>query len=271
MIYVVLILMIYMQIYIETNLINWVFFILNTVSFALLIRANTNVASIELQLKVANFIKFYSLIVMVADILFISFVGYDPDNQQAGNLYIKENYPNLHNNMTIIGFRSGNVDSSVSKEKILQFQFLTYVVYFMLAIYLCSYFEDQRKVSQGDENFGEDDYKRLFEFNMNTEKTFDDLEVDVTNSVYKKKSEYSYRDLIDFYENIRFTGPFMIYRYMKWWPYIDYLATYGHLFNNFTIIYVAINYGVNLYMCFNVVCVCLFYCLATIRLNRKAE
>jgi hypothetical protein len=81
MIYVVLILMIYMQIYIETNLINWVFFILNTVSFALLIRANTNVASIELQLKVANFIKFYSLIVMVADILFISFVGYDPDNQ----------------------------------------------------------------------------------------------------------------------------------------------------------------------------------------------
>jgi len=48
MIYVVLILMIYMQIYIETNIINWVFFVLNTMSFALLIRANTNVASIDL-------------------------------------------------------------------------------------------------------------------------------------------------------------------------------------------------------------------------------
>ena len=63
----------------------------------------------------------------------------------------------------------------------------------------------------------------------------------------------------------------MIYRHMKWWPYIDTLATYGHLFNNFTIVYVAINYGVNLYMCFNVCCVCLFYCVATVRLNKKAN
>ena len=185
MIYVVLILMIYMQIYIETNIINWVFFVLNTMSFALLIRANTNVASIDLQLKVANFIKFYSLIVMVSDILFISFVGYDPDNQQPGNLYIKEHYPTLHDNMEVIGLRSGGLETStVDKEKILQFQFLTYVVYFMLAIYLCSFFEEQRKVSEGDENFGEDDYKRLFEFNMSTEKSIDDLDKSMGRYLY---------------------------------------------------------------------------------------
>lgn len=79
-IYFVLILMIYMQIYIETNIINWVFFVLNTLGFALMIRANTNVYAIEQQLKVANLIKFYSLMILVLDILFISFVGYDPNN-----------------------------------------------------------------------------------------------------------------------------------------------------------------------------------------------
>lgn len=100
---------------------------------------------------------------------------------------------------------------------------------------------------------------------------FDDLEVDENNTVYKKKSKYTNRDLIEFYENTRFTGPFMIYRSMKWWPIIDFIATYGHLFNNLTIIYCSINYSVSFFMIFNVTCVCMFYCLATIRLNKKAE
>lgn len=97
------------------------------------------------------------------------------------------------------------------------------------------------------------------------------MEVDVNNSVYKKKSSYSDKDLKDFYESTRFTGPFMIYRKMSWWPYIDFIATYGHIFNNLTIIYVAINYSVSFFMIFNVTCVCMFYCLATHRLNKKAE
>jgi hypothetical protein len=87
-IYAVLTLMVYMQIYIETNIINWIFFVLNTLSFALMIRANTNVYAINQQLNVAQFIKFYSLIILVVDILFISFVGYDPKNNQPGNIYI---------------------------------------------------------------------------------------------------------------------------------------------------------------------------------------
>jgi hypothetical protein len=91
------------------------------------------------------------------------------------------------------------------------------------------------------------------------------------NTVYKKKTWYSHKDLIDFYENTRFTGPFMIYRHMHLWPYVDFIATYGHLFSNLTIIFVAINYSVSLFMLFNVTCVCLFYCLATHRLNKMAE
>jgi hypothetical protein len=73
--------MIYMQIYIETNIINWVFFVLNTLNFAMVIRANTNVYAIDQQLIVANLIKFYALNILVIDILFISFIGYDPNNQ----------------------------------------------------------------------------------------------------------------------------------------------------------------------------------------------
>ena len=107
--------------------------------------------------------------------------------------------------------------------------------------------------------------------NTNTDVKFEDMKVDEDNTVFKKKDKYSYRDLIDFYENTRFTGPFMIYRNMAWWPFFDFVATYGHFFTNLTIIYVAINYSVSLFMCFNVICVCLFYCLATHRLNKKAE
>jgi hypothetical protein len=135
--------------------------------------------------------------------------------------------------MVVIGLRSAQVFVNPEmKDDVLKRQFITYVVYFLLAIYLVSFFEEQRTVSKGDENFGEADYKRLFEFKMDTshkhepspddeagaeerekyEEDFDDMEVDVTNSVYKKKSWYSYRDLIEFYENTRFTGPFIIYR-----------------------------------------------------------
>ena len=57
---------------------------------------------------------------------------------------------------------------------------------------------------------------------------------------------------------------------MDWWPFFDWLATYGHLFNNSIIVIVAIYHSISLYMLFHMVCVCTFYALATIRLNRRA-
>jgi hypothetical protein len=38
----------------------------------------------------------------------------------------------------------------------------------LLAIYLVRFFTEQRAKSEGDENFNENDYKKLFEFQTNT-------------------------------------------------------------------------------------------------------
>jgi len=157
-----------------------------------------------------------------------------------------------------------------------------------LAIYLDSYFTAWRSVSQGDEDFKEEDYKKMYEYRMNPnikiavddeaeaeefncDDHFHDMEVDTKNSVYKKKSIYSYQDFITFYENIRFTGPFIIYRYMMLWPIIDFIATYGHLVSNLAILVAAINFSASFFMCFNILCVCLFYLLATQMLIKKAR
>ena len=75
---------------------------------------------------------------------------------------------------------------------------------------------------------------------------------------------------MDIYENIRFTTPFVVYKWMDYWPLFDIMASYGHIVNNMIIVLIAINYNVSLSMCFNIGCVCLFYSIATYRLNQKA-
>lgn len=90
-------------------------------------------------------------------------------------------------------------------------------------------------------------------------------------TIYKKRTEYSEENLIDFYEATRFTVPFMIYRGMKWWPYIDTFANYGHLFHYSIVMFVAIHLSTSVYACFNVLCLCLFYLRTTALLNSRAE
>jgi hypothetical protein len=152
----------------------------------------------------------------------------------------------------------------------------TYMSYFLLSIYITLDMQEMKKVAQGELNFEEKHFKSLFEYksfdsSRNKLKSFSSIEVDTTNQVYKRKHHYSQSDLVDLYENLRFTRPFMIYRSMKLWPIFDFLAAYcGHLINNLIIVIIAININVSLYMCFNVMCVCYLYMMATIQLNKKS-
>lgn len=57
---------------------------------------------------------------------------------------------------------------------------------------------------------------------------------------------------------------------MDWWPFFDWLATYGHFVNNLIFVVVAIHHNVSLYMLFHMVGVCSFYALATVKLNVRA-
>lgn len=77
-------------------------------------------------------------------------------------------------------------------------------------------------------------------------------------------------DLLDHYEQRRYFRPFMIYQAMAWWPVLDVLAEYGHVLHNFIIVWLAINYNVSIYMCFNLCCVCVFYTKAVYRLQKRA-
>jgi len=89
--------------------------------------------------------------------------------------------------------------------------------------------------------------------------------------MYPLKSKYKQEDLINLYESLRFTLPFMVYRAIKWWPWIDYCCLYGHFVNNLIIIVLAIYYNVNFVMFVNITCMCVLYLLAAIKLNNIAN
>mmetsp|Transcript_21580 Transcript_21580/g.33240 ORF Transcript_21580/g.33240 Transcript_21580/m.33240 type:complete len:435 (-) Transcript_21580:108-1412(-) len=281
---------------IETNIINWLFFILNAVNLALIIRGNKGIKYLKQSVFIANTIKVYALIILIIDILFISFVGEMPKPDQPNSLdqRFMRKFPKIYKNLGIIGLRSNSFLTDAA-DFALKYRLFAYVVYFLLSIYLVNYFQGLIAVAKGESEFTEEHYKRLFEFkmenkfqtnvksnwkaatnvaggNINRAESEVDFEgaFEQGNSVFKKKSVYSFQDLVDFYEKTRFTLPFLVYRKMGWWPFFDSVATYGHIFNNITIIYIAINFSVSAFTCLNVLCVCYFYMMATLHLNRKA-
>jgi hypothetical protein len=145
----------------------------------------------------------------------------------------------------------------------------------MVSMYVEQHFIDKLKDSRGEAAFDEKEYTLLFNHTKddnalegirNNNKNLKTQEV----NKFFRKSSYNEKDLRDFYENIRFTTPFMVYRNMEWWPYIDILASYGHFISNFIIMYSSIYLNVSLLMMFNVCCVCIFYGQATYKLNQKA-
>lgn len=119
--------------------------------------------------------------------------------------------------------------------------------------------------------FKEHHYKKLFEWKYDNELINKNELAENANSVYQQKNEYTYRDFLEFYEELRFSQAFIAYKMMDWWPLIDTLATYSHIFSNLAIIIIAIYISVSVFMGFNVVCVCTFYILAVYQLNKKAE
>ena len=82
-----------------------------------------------------------------------------------------------------------------------------------------------------------------------------------------RKTKY---DLLDFYEKNRFSREFKVYTYLEWWPVLDFMASYGHIFNNIMIVCLAINLNVNFFMAINLLCVCIYYLLASYRLQKRA-
>ena len=90
-------------------------------------------------------------------------------------------------------------------------------------------------------------------------------------SIYKKRSKYVKQDLIDFYEGVRFTFPFMTYRAIDKWELFDTIAKYANIFVTSTYIYACFYLSCNLYNCINLFILVSYFFTVTIKVGKKAE
>jgi hypothetical protein len=64
--------------------------------------------------------------------------------------------------------------------------------------------------------------------------------------------------------------PFIVYKWIHWWPFFDQVAKFGHVVNSLIVVIVAINYNVSFFMAFNIGCVCFYYLVGIRRLGKRA-
>ena len=57
---------------------------------------------------------------------------------------------------------------------------------------------------------------------------------------------------------------------MKWWPALDFLATYGHFATNLVTVIISTCYVVNIYTMLNLCLICYLYVRGTIRISAAA-
>lgn len=75
---VIIIVMIYYVGKAETNLISWIFFILNCLLFAFMLRSDYTIPKMKPIVTVAKVLTIYSVVILFSDILFMSIVGENP-------------------------------------------------------------------------------------------------------------------------------------------------------------------------------------------------
>lgn len=62
------------------------------------------------------------------------------------------------------------------------------------------------------------------------------FDTSVLTKIREPSSYLNRNDFEMFYLMFRFDSGFQAYRMMKWWPWLDFIATYGHLLTNLTIV-----------------------------------
>jgi len=141
---------------------NWIFFIVNVVQAVILISGTSTRRSKKNQERIATFIKILAIVIIVIDILFIFCIGEYEKKAKPDSIdqKFKKAWPWLYDNLDIIGFRSNDINDKGDFTR----KFITYVSYFLLSIYLENHFIKQQKVSEGEENFTNEQYKKLFEW-----------------------------------------------------------------------------------------------------------
>ena len=81
---------------------------------------------------------------------------------------------------------------------------------------------------------------------------------------------YTENDLLEHQVSLKFSPAYIAYLWMDWWPFFDIVASYGHLLNSATIVYIAINHSVSFFMLINLFCVATYYGIATTGLAKRS-
>ena len=76
--------------------------------------------------------------------------------------------------------------------------------------------------------------------------------------------------LLRYWINIQDDPAYSAYKLLNWWPYLDTLTTYSHLFTNFIIIYIAIWVKVTVYSMFLLATISLFYIMVSMRISKSS-
>jgi hypothetical protein len=69
--YAIVFLMIGMQLFQEVNIISWLFFVLNLLSFGMMIRGNQKSGEIQKQYLISSFTKYFSLVIILANVFLL--------------------------------------------------------------------------------------------------------------------------------------------------------------------------------------------------------
>ena len=77
--------------------------------------------------------------------------------------------------------------------------------------------------------------------------------------------------MIDFYEGVRFTLPFIVYRWIDYWFIMDAIAKYANILVCSCFVWVCFYMKVNLFNCFYLFLLISFFFNVTIRVGRRAE
>jgi len=142
LIFVVLAVLLYFIAKAQVNLISWIFFILNMMMLSFIAKGDGKESTNKHIKQVCTIIKTYSTIILVADIIFICFVGERPKPDQPGSLdqELSRRYKFLYSHLDLIGLRlyldAANLPSEEAQRLMLRTKFYSYIAYLMVSIYL---------------------------------------------------------------------------------------------------------------------------------------
>ena len=126
----------------STNLINWFFFVLNVVCFAIIVKSDGKPATLKHAMNVAKVLKNYSVFILVFEIIFICFIGAEADTSRSDSLdqKFRRAFPNLYENLDFVGlrlyFEPGKQIPDEGKKKLLWWKFVSYICFLLVALYI---------------------------------------------------------------------------------------------------------------------------------------